>query len=92
MRLGRRAIITGAQREELWHRYKAGETILGIGRVLGQRPTTIHRVLQATGGIGPAQRSRSNSALPSAKKSRAAFLPVTRSTLLPGNCSAPSLR
>jgi len=63
MRLGRRAIITGAQREELWHRYKAGETILGIGRVLGQRPTTIHRVLQATGGIGPAQRSRSTRVL-----------------------------
>ena len=52
MSLGRRAIITGAQREELWRRYKAGETILGIGRALGQRPTTIHRVLQATGGIG----------------------------------------
>jgi IS30 family transposase len=63
MRPGRRAIITGAQREELWHRYKAGETILGIGRVLGQRPTTIHRVLQATGGIGPAQRSRSTRVL-----------------------------
>lgn len=63
MRLGRRAIITGVQREELWRRYKAGETILGIGRALGQRPTTIHRVLQATGGIGPAQRSRSTRVL-----------------------------
>jgi transposase, IS30 family len=59
MRLGRRAVMTGAQREELWRRYKAGETVLGIGRALSQRPTTIHRVLQATGGIGPAQRHRS---------------------------------
>src|SRR5262245_43339772 len=59
MRLGRRAVMTGAQREELWRRYQAGETILGIGRALGERPTTIHRVLQATGGIGPAQRRRS---------------------------------
>ena len=59
MRLGRRAIITGEEREELRRRYKAGETILGIGRALGQRPTTIHRVLQATGGIGPARRHRS---------------------------------
>ena len=59
MRLGRRAVVTGAQGEELWRRYKAGETILGIGRALGQRPTTIHRVLQATGGIGPARRRRS---------------------------------
>jgi hypothetical protein len=59
MSLGRRAVITGAQREDLWRRYKAGETILGIGRALGQRPTTIHRLLQATGGIGPARRRRS---------------------------------
>jgi hypothetical protein len=58
MRPGRRAIITGPQREERWRRYKAGQTILGIGRALGQRPTTIHRVLKATGGIGPAQRDR----------------------------------
>jgi len=53
----------GAQREELWRRYKAGETILGIGRALGQRQTTIHRVLQATGGIAPARRSRSSRVL-----------------------------
>jgi hypothetical protein len=44
MRLGRPAIITGAQREELWRRYKAGETILGIGRAISQRQATIHRV------------------------------------------------
>jgi hypothetical protein len=59
----RPAIIVGAQREQLWRRYKAGETILGIGRALGQRPPTIHRVLQATGGIAPAQRSRSSRVL-----------------------------
>ena len=59
MRLGRPATITDAQRKELWRLYKAGETILGIGRALGQRPTNIHRVLQASGGIAPSQRSRS---------------------------------
>lgn len=37
----------------------AGETILGIGRALGQRQQSIHRVLQATGGISPAPRRRS---------------------------------
>ena len=63
MRPGRPEIIVGAQREELWRRYKAGETILRIGRALGQRPTTIHRMLQATGGIAPAQRSRSSRVL-----------------------------
>jgi hypothetical protein len=60
MRLGRPAIITGAQREEFWRRYKAGETILGIGRAISQRQATIHRVLQTTGGIAPALRSRSS--------------------------------
>jgi IS30 family transposase len=59
MRLGRPPTITDTQRKELWLRYKAGETILGIGRALGQRQTNIHRVLQATGGIAPAQRRRS---------------------------------
>lgn len=60
---GRPARITGALREELWRRYKAGETILGIGRALDQRQTTIHRVLQANGGIAPARRSRSSRVL-----------------------------
>jgi IS30 family transposase len=63
MRLGRPEIIVGAQREELWRRYKAGETIHRIGRALCQRPTTIHRMLKATGGIAPAQRSRSSRVL-----------------------------
>src|SRR5476651_388612 len=59
MRLGRASTVTNAQREELWRRYQAGETILGIGRALGQRTTNLYRVLQAAGGIAPAQRSRS---------------------------------
>ena len=60
---GRPPKIKGALREELWRRYKTGETILGIGRALGQRQTTIHRVLQATGGIAPTRRSRSSRVL-----------------------------
>jgi IS30 family transposase len=63
MRPGRPAVITGEQRQELWRRYKAGETILGIGRALGQGQTAIHRVLQTTGGIAPATRSRSATVL-----------------------------
>ena len=60
---GRPPIITGALREELWRRYKAGETILGIGRALDQRQATIHRALQTHGGIAPARRSRSSRVL-----------------------------
>ena len=57
--MGRPATITHGQREELWRRYKAGETILGIVHALGQPSSNIHRVLQATGGIAPVRRRRS---------------------------------
>ena len=41
----------GSEREELWRRYKAGETVLGIANALGQRTTNLYRVLQASEGI-----------------------------------------
>lgn len=59
MRRGRPDILVGARREELWRRYRQGEAILSISRALGHRATTLHRVLQATGGITPAPRCRS---------------------------------
>jgi IS30 family transposase len=55
--------VTNAQRKELWRRYKGGETVLGIARALGQGPNNLYRVLEATGGIAPAQRRRSPTAL-----------------------------
>jgi IS30 family transposase len=59
MGLGRTSTVTGTQREELWRRYKAGETVLDICRALGQRRGNLYRVLQVAGGIAPLQRSRS---------------------------------
>lgn len=59
MRPGRHSTVTRAQREELWRRYKAGEAVLWISRELGQRPSNLYRVLQATGGIEPPLRTRS---------------------------------
>ena len=59
MGLGRHSTVTHSQREELWRRYRAGETVLGIACALGQRPGNLYRVLQAAGGIAPAQRRRS---------------------------------
>src|SRR6185503_15219012 len=56
---GRPSVVTATQREELWRRYKAGETMLGIGRALGQRTSNLYRVLQASGGIAPPMRTRS---------------------------------
>jgi IS30 family transposase len=55
--------VTNAQRKELWRRYKGGETVLGIARALDQGPNNLYRVLEATGGIAPAQRRRSPTAL-----------------------------
>src|SRR5258706_15978402 len=59
MRRGRRRTITVAESIELWRRYRAGESIVGIGRVLSRTCTSIHRVLQCTGGIAPPDRRRS---------------------------------
>ena len=59
MSVGRHSTVTDGQRKELWRRYKAGETVLGIACALGQRPSNLYRVLQGAGGIAPARRSRS---------------------------------
>jgi IS30 family transposase len=63
MSQGRPRLFSAFQCAELWRRYKAGESILGIGRALGGRASAIHRVLQSTGGIAPAERRRSSRVL-----------------------------
>lgn len=60
---GRHSLVTTAQREELWRRYKAGETMLGIAQALGQGRNNLYRVLEATGGIAPRRRRRSSRVL-----------------------------
>jgi len=68
MRRGRRRLITVAEGIELWRMYKAGESIQGISRALGRNSSSINRVLQSTGGIGPAERLRSRPALSLAER------------------------
>jgi hypothetical protein len=53
MSRGRHSLHTTVQREKLWHRCKAGETILGIAQTLSQGRDNLYRVLEATGGIAP---------------------------------------
>ena len=60
---GRPSTITVEQREEFWRRYKAGESVLGIIGALRQRPGNINRVLEASGGIAPMPRRRSERVL-----------------------------
>ena len=59
MRTVRRRLITAAESIELWRMYKAGESIQGIGRALSRTGSSVNRVLQSTGGIGPPARFRS---------------------------------
>ena len=47
-------MFTTAQCAELWRRYKAGESVHGIGRALDCFPSTVRRDFQYTGGIAPA--------------------------------------
>jgi len=62
--MGRHSRVSALQRVELWRRYQAGETVLGIAGALGQRFTSnIYRVLEASGGIAPVQRRRSSRVL-----------------------------
>ena len=43
--------------------YKAGESVLGIGRALGRCGSAVRRVLESTGGIAPSIRRRSSRVL-----------------------------
>jgi hypothetical protein len=49
MSRGRYGMFTTAQCGELWRRYKAGESVDGIGRALGSVASTVRRELQYPG-------------------------------------------
>jgi IS30 family transposase len=51
------------QKRELWHRWKAGQSLSEIGRALGKHAGSVHGVLAATGGIEPRLRQRSTRSL-----------------------------
>jgi IS30 family transposase len=55
--------IGAAQSAELWERWKKGEGLHAIGRVLGARHTSIFAHLSPSGGIRPPTRRRSVRAL-----------------------------
>lgn len=55
----RRRELSAVERGELWHRWRAGESIAQIARSLARDPTTIGRAVAVHGGIAPAPRTRS---------------------------------
>ncbi len=62
-RLGRPGGLSAAGMQELWERWRAGESISDIARALQKPPGSIHGMLKATGGISPPQRRRRSCAL-----------------------------
>jgi IS30 family transposase len=51
--------LTAEQKQQLWSRWKAGESLSEIGRALGKQPGSIHGVVACNGGYVPAARRRS---------------------------------
>ena len=55
--------LTHREKRELWHHWKAGQTLSEIGHALNKHAGSVHGVLAVTGGIEPRPRKRSSHAL-----------------------------
>ena len=64
----RRWKLSSAQRADMWSRWKAGQSLHAIGRVLGKDQQVIHFLLARHGGIAPPVRRRSPRALTLAER------------------------
>lgn len=60
--------LTLAQKQDLWQRWQAGDSLSEIARVLDKQPGSIHWVVSAQGGIAPPARTRSRLALTLAER------------------------
>lgn len=58
-----RIYYTETQKAMMWERWKAGESLHQIAQLFDRNHSSIQKLLLATGGIRPAQRSRSQRAL-----------------------------
>lgn len=66
--MGRPRSLTPAMEAEIWRRWKAGESLASIARVLGQWETIVHSIVDPSGGIRPRKRVRSARALSVAER------------------------
>ena len=55
--------LSARQKEELWSRWRRGESLSDIGRALGKHAASVFGVVVAAGGITPPSRKRPESAL-----------------------------
>jgi len=60
--------LTPAEKIDIWHRWKCGQSQHEIGRAYGRPHPTIRKLLLPTGGIAPAPRRRSRLALTLAER------------------------
>ena len=56
-RLGRPG-MSDERKQELWDRWKAGESISHIGRAMGKPPGSVYTILRSNGGVVPRKRCR----------------------------------
>src|SRR6202166_4316372 len=68
MAQARRWKLSVVQRAEMWNRWKAGQSLHAIGRVLGKDHRVIRFLLARHGGIAPAARHRSQRVLTLAER------------------------
>jgi IS30 family transposase len=60
--------MSWAQRNELWRRWRAGESLADIATALEREGARIYRIVEAEGGIAPPPRRRSRLALTTAER------------------------
>ena len=59
-----RILFTAKQKDELWERWKNGQSVLAISRALERRNKTgVQRIVALNGGMAPAPRRRAVAAL-----------------------------
>ena len=68
MRQGRRYGLSAEQKADIWHRWKAGESLHEIGRAFGKDHGSIQFLLSQHGGIAPAVHRRSQRTLTLAER------------------------
>jgi hypothetical protein len=68
MRQGRRYGLSAAQNADIWHRWKAGDSLHEVGRAFSKDHGSIHFLLSQHGGIASAVRRRSQRTLTLAER------------------------
>jgi IS30 family transposase len=64
----KRTPLSAAQRAEVWHRWKSGESLHAIGRAVGKDHVVVRLLLKRHGGIAPVVRRRSQRVLTLAER------------------------